>query len=260
MQEPSVAGASLGLSGQGKLNPGEVVVWSYSLDVAPSMRDRYRSWLSDDEVGRASRFVAARDQERFVVAHGALRAIVGGYLGKSPGALRFRKGPSGKPELEECDARPSVVSFNLTHSHGRGVVAVAADRRVGVDLEFVRQDVEYLKLARRFFSAAEQHAIMSQDRSDQAMTFFRHWVAKEAYLKLKGVGLQFPLDRCQVTVSSEQSSAAVEWSLNLDSPEQGIVRFLDLPDGWIGAVAAEGSGWTVRLEEWPGASFQSVSG
>ncbi|MEQ1792683.1 MAG: 4'-phosphopantetheinyl transferase superfamily protein [Nitrospira sp.] len=234
------------------LNPGEVMVWSYSLDVSPAIRAQCRSWLSVDEADRARRFVSELTRQHYEVAHGGLRSILSQYTSQDPALLRFQSGPAGKPALQEEGDSPSAeIGFNLTHSHGRCLVAVAAGRQVGIDVELIRQDVECEKLAARFFAPAERRAVAGQERSQQAAAFFRHWVAKEAYLKLKGVGLQFPLERCQITLSADNTMAAVDWMVKPGLVEQGTVRFLPLSEGWLGAVAAEGTGWSVRVDEWP---------
>lgn len=232
------------------LTPGEIMVWSYSLDVSAEVRAQCRSWLSVDEAGRARRFVSELTRQHYEVAHGGLRGILSRYTNQDPALLKFQSGPAGKPAFQDGDSSSAGIGFNLTHSHGRCLVAVAAGRQVGVDVESIRQDVEYEKLATRFFSPAERRAVAGQERSQQAASFFRHWVAKEAYLKLTGVGLQFPLERCQITLSSDNLMAAVDWTVQPGSLKQGVVRFLSLSDGWLGAVAAEGTDWTVRLGEW----------
>ena len=121
---------------------------------------------------------------------------------------------------------------------------------VGVDLEQIRTTTDILKLAERFFSPDELNTIALQDASSQRESFYRHWVAKEAFLKFKGVGLQFPLGQCRVTMVVGNASAAIDWQKGPTDSERGVVKFLPLSDGWVGAVAAEGNDWTVRLGEW----------
>lgn len=248
-RQTSVVSASGGHGGY-VLTPGEVTVWSYSLDAPSAILEQCRSWLSADEMARAGRFVSGRDRDRFVVAHGGLRDILGRYVSKAPATLRFHSSPTGKPMLYGEEGASLALNFNLSHSNGRCVIALAAGIQVGVDMELIRQDVDGLKLANRFFAPAEHRAVAAAESAQQAATFFRYWVAKEAFLKFKGVGLQFPLERCRIAVSSDIKMATVDWTGTPDSVEQGLVRYLSLSDGWIGAVAAEGNDWAVRLGEW----------
>lgn len=250
VEEQTTAVSASGGHGGCMLTPGEVIVWSYGLDASSAVREQCYSWLSADEAARAGRFVSGQDRDRFIVAHGGLRNILGRYLSKAPSTLKFQGDPAGKPWLQGEDGVPSALCFNLSHSNGRCVVALAAGMPVGVDVELVRQDVECLKLANRFFAASEQRAVAAAESSQRGSTFFRYWVAKEAYLKLKGVGLQFPLDRCRIRVASDVKTAAVEWTGPSGSVEQGLVQYFSASEGWIGAVAAEGHNWNVRMGDW----------
>jgi 4'-phosphopantetheinyl transferase len=124
------------------------------------------------------------------------------------------------------------------------LIAVAEGREVGVDLEPVRDDVDHRRLAERFFSLAERRAIESAV-DGPATAFFRHWVAKEAVLKAIGVGLRFPLERCEVTITEDERTASVRWRDTADMESTWSVRFLPLEAGWIAAVASSGADWTV---------------
>ena len=132
------------------------------------------------------------------------------------------------------------------------VLVLARQREIGIDLEPVRDRSEDLgKLAERFFAPAECEVIVAALPPRRAETFARYWVAKEAFLKYKGIGLQFPLGDCLVTMDADGASATIAWHRDRDDAESGLVRFLPLPEGWVGAVSAQGTDWTVRLGEWP---------
>lgn len=225
-------------------------VWGYLLDGDARTIEQCESWLTVEECTRASRFIRPEDQRRYVLARGGLRTLLSGYTGLDPAAVIIQTGSEGKPALGVQDGGVQPVRFNLSHSHGRMLVGITSQRDVGVDLEQIRAKTDILKLARRFYAPAELDAIALHDVSDQRNAFYRHWVAKEAFLKFKGVGLKFPLGQCRVTVAPDRGSAAIDWQKGPDEVERGVVKFLPLPDGWVGAVAAEGTDWTVRLGEW----------
>ncbi|MGB9449720.1 MAG: hypothetical protein WBV50_04150, partial [Candidatus Acidiferrum sp.] len=86
---------------------------------------------------RADQFLFATDRNHFVAAHGITRNILSGYLQTSPETLSFSVGPNGKPVLsrktDSLDLR-----FNLSHSHGLAMLAVALGREVGIDVERIR--------------------------------------------------------------------------------------------------------------------------
>ncbi len=65
------------------LGSNEVHVWRASLDESPPQIDIFLHTLAADEQTRAERFYFQRDRERFITAHGVLRAILGLYLNMS---------------------------------------------------------------------------------------------------------------------------------------------------------------------------------
>lgn len=227
------------------LSRHEIQVHAFGLAASSEVQVRCDRWLSRAEHDRVERFRFERDRYRYVIAHGYLRHILGRYCGLDPGALEFGGLVGRKPVLIEKGGQMSSIRFSLSHSHGYGLLAVANGIEVGVDLEQVREEVECLKLAERFFSPAELNAIRAKRGEEQLATFFRHWVGKEAMLKAKGTGLQFPLDQCEMVFDEDKDTASVRWGQTSLAENQWEVRFLPLPTGWVGAVAAEGTDWTV---------------
>src|SRR5215210_8816521 len=107
----------------------EVHVWRLPLTTIP---DRHAdTHLSADERARAARFRFSADRKRFVVPRGLLRVILGRYAGVDPAAFVFSYGSSGKPAIEDPpDAR--LFTFNVSHSAGIALIAVARARAIGV--------------------------------------------------------------------------------------------------------------------------------
>src|SRR3989338_2442075 len=76
--------ATAGWSAPIAMEDRTIHVWGFSLDGSLSFVEQCRSWLSEDERGRAARFIRQQDQVRFVLAHGGLRVVLGRYLGIGP--------------------------------------------------------------------------------------------------------------------------------------------------------------------------------
>ncbi len=219
--------------------------WGFSLDGGLSFVEQCRSWLSEDERGRAVRFIRQQDQLRFVLAHGGLRAVLARYTGLDPSTLTFQLGSSGKPALLDGPAPQHPLRFNLSHSHGRMLVAVAGEQDVGVDLEQIRDKVEVAKLAERFYAPGERDRVINLSGPDQAQWFYRYWVAKEAVLKGQAVGLP-SLQRCEIITSDYLPTAEVQVSEGAAMQPGWTIHWLDCGSGWVGAVAAHGSDWAIR--------------
>jgi 4'-phosphopantetheinyl transferase len=219
--------------------------WGFSLDGDMSFVEQCRSWLSEDERGRAARFIRQQDQLRFVLAHGGLRAVLARYTGLDPSTLTFQLGSSGKPTLLDERIPQHPPRFNLSHSHERMLVAVAGQQDVGVDLERIRDKVEVAKLAERFYAPGERDRVIKLSGPDRAQWFYRYWVAKEAVLKGQAVGIQ-SLQRCEILTSDYLPRAEVRVLEGAAMQPGWTIHWLDCGSGWVGAVSAHGSDWAIR--------------
>lgn len=162
-----------------RLGPGEVHAWIVDLD-GPGAGTTV---LGPAELERAAAYLCPRDGVRFAASRAALRVILSGYLGCDPRAVRFVAGPDGRPGL--AGGGPQ---FSLSRSGGRALVAVAA-HPVGADLERVEPRPGLADLAAASFGAAEAACIDGGCAGSPVRAFYRHWTAKEAYLKALGRGL-----------------------------------------------------------------------
>ena len=127
------------------------------------------------------------------------------------------------------------------------MLAVAANRPIGIDLEEARGDFDPMPLARQYFFEREVEAIALAPAVHRRDAFFRHWVAKESVLKAQGVGLSFPLDHFSVTFDANDTYARVQ-SQDLQSLDPDwFVRLLAPEAGWHAAIAARGEDWDVRI-------------
>jgi 4'-phosphopantetheinyl transferase len=220
-----------------------VDVWAIGLDQPEAALDGLAALLSDDERRRADRFVFPRDRRRFTVGRAALRTILAGYLGQSPGSIAFSYGPRGKPAL----ARPAGLDFNLAHSHELGLCAVTSGQPVGVDVEWLRPLSDLLRVAETAFSRREVAALLALPERDRPVGFFRCWTRKEAYVKARGDGLALPLDSFDVSIGADQPPALLANRLDPAEPARWTLHSLAPADGYVGALAVAGP--PVRLRD-----------
>jgi 4'-phosphopantetheinyl transferase len=240
---PSVSTLTNGPSSRVSVEEGTVDLWSYTLEASAPDIVICRNWLSGEERIRADRFVRSQDQTHFVLAHGALRYLLAQYTTGNAAALRFKNGPTGKPALLS-GVGGHELHFNLSHSHGRMLVAVAR-QEVGIDLEEVRDKGELLKLAERFYTPVEYAWIREQTAAEQPVQFYRLWVAKEAVLKGLGLGIS-SLHQCEIVTPAVLSRGRPRRIPG--NPLDGwTVQWLNCGPGWQGAVAASGDKWSVRV-------------
>ncbi len=236
--------ATVGWSAPIAIEDRTIHAWGFSLDGSPSFVAQCRSWLNEDERGRAARFIRQQDQVRFVLVHGGLRALLSRYLGVGPDAVEMYRSKSGKPSLKnELQGQP-VITFNMSHAHGRALIAVSKGQEVGVDLERIRSDVEVAKLSERYFTTSEHATIMQLTQEQRAARFFRYWVAKEAVLKAQGIGLR-ALSQCEILMAADGVGAEVHVPVGSPLQDNWRIRFLSCGEGWEAAVAAQGMDWKI---------------
>jgi 4'-phosphopantetheinyl transferase len=241
---PSRAAAvAPGLAGP---RPGAVHVWSLRLDQAPDARARLESYLSLDERGRARRFMRATDRNRYACAHGLLRLVLSAYAGDRPEDVALERGPGGKPRLVGLPG----PRFNLSHADGLGLVAVSADREVGVDIEKVRDVGDVTELARTCFSPAERAALAAVPAPLRLRAFFAGWTRKEAFLKAVGAGLSLPLDSFDVALAPGAPARLLRVRGVPGGSERYTLRSVRAAPGYAAAVVAAGTHVAIRWQPW----------
>src|SRR5258706_3213420 len=191
-----------------QLASDEVHSWCASLAVPPKTSARLYATLTPDERTRSARFQFERDRQRFIVARGVLRDLLGRYLQTQPSQIRFAHNAFGKPDLgPEFGSR---LKFNLSHSAGLALIAIATASNVGVDLEYIRAQSDYTDIARRFFSAVEVDYLSALPGHLYAEAFFSCCTKKEAYVKACGEGLAIPLNSFSVPLTTDPEDNHVE--------------------------------------------------
>jgi len=206
------------------MTPNGVHLWRACLDVDGGQIEALATLLSPDEQERGGRFYRAQDRDRFMAGHGLLRRILSRYVDLPPECLRFGYNPWGKPYL--CGpAAQSGLRFNVSHSDGQALYALAWNREVGIDLERACPNVAVESLAASFFAPDEISRIQALPTALRRAAFYQTWTRKEAYLKARGQGLSAPLDQFSVFGLDKG-----RWSL----------QDLSAPAGYHAALAVEG--------------------
>lgn len=232
--------ASARLSG---LERGEVHVWRLRLGATAAGLASLRDLLDDAERQRADRFVFGVHRDRYVAAHGLLRRLISRYTGGSAAGVEFSGEARAKPRL----AGWSSLRFSLSHSGDLGLVALAWNGEVGVDVECVRPLADLGGLAATCLSPAERAELQALPEAGRQRAFFEGWTRKEAFLKATGDGLSRPLADFDVTVQPGEPARLlrVEWDPDLCS--RYALWALDPGEGFVGALATEGNDVHLRL-------------
>jgi 4'-phosphopantetheinyl transferase len=219
----------------------------WGIDLTGSLRclERCAQWLDKEEQHRAAHLVRVEDRQRYVFAHGGLRAVLSRYLGIGSDVVEMYRSETGKPSLKKELRGQTAITFNMSHAHGRALIAVSKGQEVGVDLERIRSDVEVEKLSERYFTPSEHATIMQSTQEQRAVRFFRYWVAKEAVLKAQGIGLR-ALSQCEILLGADGVGAEVQVPVGSPLQDNWRVRLLSCGEGWEAAVVAQGVDWVAQ--------------
>lgn len=143
------------------------------------------------------------------------------YAPVDPASWRFAVGEHGKPRLAGA---PISLDFNISHSGDWLVCAVTGGTAVGVDIEHCRERRDVMKLAGRFFNAAELEDLQASSGATQVQRFYDYWTLKEASVKSLGQALAPALESCSFQLTGEPgASSAVILDMSQDSP--GVARY-----------------------------------
>ena len=145
-------------------------------------------WLHENELAESRNFVHMGARRRYVLCRAALRAILCVNLGCENERLTFGEHRHGKP-YALVDAIPAQISFNVSHSGKHGLVAVAPEGQIGVDVEERTTRRDFSRLIEAAFGPDEQSGLKLEHARGEFQLFFKLWTVKEALIKALGTGL-----------------------------------------------------------------------
>lgn len=225
----------------------EVHIWRAYVRQSLATIYYLRSLLSGEEVARAERFYFEKDRHRFIITHGLLRTLLAGYLNSSAlnaHKLHFCSNDYGKPSLDLHQTHS--LNFNLSHSHELIVFAFSYMRQIGVDIEFMRPDIDHESLAKHTFSPLENEMLQTLPVSARMEAFYQCWARKEAYIKARGKGLAIPLDIFDVSLKPGEPAALLHSREDPHETARWRLCALHADPNYAGALAVEGDGWHLR--------------
>lgn len=235
-------------SGDERLEGTHVHVWRADLPTESARVEDLQGVLSADENARAERYPLVENRRRFVAARAVLRHVLARYADCPPDQLRFAYGEHGKPQLVG-DGASSRLEFNMSHSGDVVLYAVASGRAVGVDVEHLRTRDNYMRIAQRFFSIEEYEALAALPAAERPRAFYRCWTRKEAYVKARGDGIAAGLDT--FSVSLDERAAILRSDEGAGETARWNMSSLQLGEGYIGALCAEGADGGMAQFTWP---------
>lgn len=223
----------------------DIHVWRVSLKDTKSIGSYFIENLSKEEQERAESFHFEKDRIQYVVSHYALRYLLAAYVGCDANILQFEHNSFGKPFVKN-----SKVSFNLSHSGNIALIAITQGIEVGVDVEKVEREIDYLNLAKSFFSQSEYMSILSAVNSEQLASFYRCWTGKEAIVKAYGKGLSIPLDSFSIDLGCHRPYQVVELKAVMEKRISWRLRSVEMDHNFFASIAYEDYKTNLLIRDW----------
>ena len=163
----------------------------------PDRETRAFALLDDQERARSRRFLSVRARRQFVLCRAALRVILSERLGCSNRQLSFGYLEHGKP-FARVDGRRAAIGFNVSHSGGHGLIAIAESEWLGVDVEERVPSRDFEGIGSLVYGPTERQSLAHAKGNDKVHLFFRLWSMKEALIKALGTGFSLGPSRFEV--------------------------------------------------------------
>lgn len=198
----------------------------------------YATLLNDAERIQQQRFHFERDQHRYLVTRALVRTVLARYAPIAPQDWIFSAGAYGRPEIANDDPQARRISFNVSHTNGLIVLAVAHDQALGVDTESLAIRQASIEIADRFFAPSETAALRALPAARQQQRFLEYWTLKESYIKARSMGLSIPLDSFAFALSDDGLQLSIDAREN-DAPSRWRFWQMQLAPDYLVALCAE---------------------
>jgi 4'-phosphopantetheinyl transferase len=221
-------------------SPTNVHVWRANLTADQQTEYAMENFhlLSAQEQIRADGFLRNEPRANYIKVRGVLRNLLGFYLQQRPADVKIETSEFGKPFL--ASPADAWLCFNVAHSGTQALAAFGRDRRIGVDIERVREDLDHSALILNYFSAEERAELAQIPPLDRRRAFFDCWTRKEAYLKATGHGLSTALDSFVVSARPGAQNALLKVEGDPIAAAKWTLRDVPAAPGYAAAVAAAG--------------------
>jgi 4'-phosphopantetheinyl transferase len=202
--------------------------------------------LGEEERDQQRRFARAEDRHLYLVTHAAVRRCLARYVDVPPAAFVFERNDHGRPEVAAPHAA-RALRFNLSHTRGLAMIAVAREREIGVDVEDTSRSGEVVESLAERFAPNEVRELAALPPARRRQRFFELWTLKEAYGKARGLGLSLPLD--QVTFQIVSGCVAIRFApVLVDDPRSWqLVTLAPSPTHCAAVALRRAPGEEIRL-------------
>lgn len=207
-----------------------LMIFNIKLDNYEHLISELITILNREELQKAQKYHFEKDSNRFIICRALLKCILANRTGIDLYQLKIELDINNKPFLD----KNSNTHFNLSHSKDYGIIALS-NYNIGIDLEYLYDDFEYMDVMPTVFSLKEIDVVLS--KQNKTYQFFKFWTRKEAIVKATGTGINDFLPQIQVLDGSNTLAS------NFIEPNQDVrVMSFNLSSNYVASVALTNAG------------------
>ena len=206
----------------------EVHLWCLPLKLETHQHKIAIELLSDQQHKTYQRRKTEALKTVYLAGRYYLWHLLSAYSGQTIADLELKYNRLNKPFLYP---NPKQLYFNFTDTFidedkALGIFAFGLKKELGVDLECLTREADFVRIANRRFSPAEKDYV-NDPSGHQSHRFLKLWTRKEAYGKAKGIGINFSMREVDLFSSTHELSFQCEqqrdWRLVQISPNDQTI-------------------------------------
>ena len=192
-------------------NDGEVATVHVDVRPDPAREGEAFAWLDREERSVWRKYLPG-PRRRFSLCRAALRAMLCSRLDCRNEQLSFALSEYEKP-FALLEGAKAPVSFNVSHSGNHGLIALAAEGRLGIDVEEPVDKRNLDGLIEMVMGPDERAQLDSLRGIERLRLFYRIWTCKEALIKALGTGFSTDISKFQMPQEIREGNEAVVFRL-----------------------------------------------
>ncbi len=190
--------------------------------------------LSREEKQRVTQLKITAKKYEFAKVRSALRILLGRYLSITPSGVVLASNSHGKPYIKGQN-----ISFNVSHSYGKALIGMTRSAVLGLDIEKIRDKIDWLGLSRRYFSKKESQELKNAEPESVKKLFFTCWTRKEAFVKALGRGIGYGLGNFDVAFLDKDVPAVRNTRWDKQEADRWAITPVSVNIGYVAAICYE---------------------
>ncbi len=222
----------------------EVHIWTAILDQPEAIIDGYYSILPDNEQKMVDKYRTGMIRKRQIISKGLVRLLISRYMNLNPNEIKFYYNEFGKPFVSPDSDRDNIF-FNLSHSDNIAVFIFSKKRKIGIDVEKIKELADMEGIVRLCFSESEKKWFNELPSTKKEEMFYKIWTSKEAYMKAIGKGFSFSPKRISLELRINDNLFFKEIDGDEDFNRWKLITFRPNPD-FISSLVVEDENFIIE--------------